>query len=242
MSSRVNASQSSDSILVRIVVCGLVADVLVLAATAVSLAFDGGGLPTWFVAAFVIGIGALVFTLGVFGWQVATKGLFLPSGTDAAARTLLALIPLSIVLTSGLHAFYPFRLGVIERLESLTIPRSFDDPLLAFNYVFTAAAFVVASLLVGGFLLGRRRFALIGIAVTAVLLLFPNDNCSNAFNRSWNDFIDASPMMFAPASAVLLIAVCGLCRVWPSTSVWACTTICFSVSLVALGHLTRLVW
>ena len=83
--------------------------------------------------------------------------------------------------------------------------------------------------------------AVVGMAVLAILVLIPNDNCENAFNRPWIGAIGASPLMFAPASVGLLVAACGLCKLWRRTSLAIVLTICLVTLLVGLGHMTRVI-
>jgi hypothetical protein len=76
----------------------------------------------------------------------------------------------------------------------------------------------------------------------AALLLIPNDNCANAFNRPWVASIGASPLMFASSSIGLLVAACGLCQLWLRTSLAILAGICVGTLLVGIGHMSQTLW
>ena len=87
-----------------------------------------------------------------------------------------------------------------------------------------------------------RRAALVGLLILAAVMLIPNDDCGNDFNRPWNNLIGASPLMFAPNAGVLLIGYCALQGILPPTSLIVMTGANLFVLFLGLGHLTRVVW
>ncbi|HEV2293701.1 MAG TPA: hypothetical protein VGR35_07585 [Tepidisphaeraceae bacterium] len=165
-----------------------------------------------------------------------------PATLDRISTATLLLVVVAFVCTSSLHSFYPFRPALADRLDRLPLGMLPPGPMLRFNYALTAAALVAAAMLAAGYAAGFRRIAVVGMATLAVILLFPNDNCANPFNRPWIRTLGASPLMFAPASVGLLVAACGLCRLWRRTSLAIVLTICLVTLLVGLGHITRVIW
>ena len=221
---------------------GFALQALIFGVTAVALVVDGRGLPGWFIATFVAGTGALVAVLAMYAHACVKGQLRTPAVLGSAPAAMLVLIVASIVCTSSLHHFYPFRPSVAARLEGVPLNRLPPGAMLRFNYAMTGAAMLAATGLAIAYAAGLRRAAVVGVVTLAVLLLIPNDNCANAFNRHWVGLIGASPLMFAPASGGLLVAVCGLCGLWPRTSLMIVLMVCFGTLLVGIGHMSRVIW
>ena len=226
----------------RVLLAALVLQVSVVGFTAAALFMDGRGLPRWFIGAFIAGLAALVPTLCWYMTACWRGELAEPVALDGVAAATLLLVVASFVCTSSLHHFYPFRPSLPQRLEGVPLGLLPPRPMLRMNYAFTAAALAAGTTLAMTYALGRRRAAIAGMALLAVVLLLPNDNCDNAFNRPWLRLIGASPLMFAPASMGLVVAACGLCQLWRRTSLLLLLGICLGTLSLGLGHITRFIW
>ena len=145
---------------------------------------------------------------------------------------------LSVICTSALHKFYPFRRAVLTFW--LRIPDRLN--LLKYNYFLTAVSQLVILILAVLYAFRRRSQAVTGLVILAAIMLVPNDNCGNFFNQSWIQRIGASPLMFMPNSVVLLIGYCALHGIWPRVSTLLIAAINIGVSMLGLGHVTGIVW
>jgi hypothetical protein len=148
------------------------------------------------------------------------------------------LLVLSVMCTSALHKFYPFRPAVLTFW--LRIPDHLH--LLKYNYILTAVSLLVILILGGLYAFGHRSQAVTGLVILAVIMLVPNDNCGNFFNQSWIKWIGASPLMFMPNSVVLLIGYCALHGIRSRVSILLIAVINMCVFLLGLGHVTGVVW
>lgn len=213
---------------------------LVFAAAAVlsvKTAFDlfaaRAAFPSWFVPAFVAGLAALI-SYAAWTFLQLRRAAFQPSG-GKLGFTIWVLLPLSFVCTSAVHQFYPFRPSVAAVYGEL-------DSMLRFNLVLAAFGFLAAGGLGALYLSGRRENAIVGLFVLDLLLLIPNDACWNPFNEWWIGTIGASPLMFVPNLYASLFAVAALLGVRPRLNVAAVAAACLGVTLLGLGHMTRLIW
>lgn len=214
----------------------------VFGVTVVALLRGAQGLPGWFVVLAVVGAVGVEWTLASYAAACWRGELKEPVPADAIATATLAAVVVAFVCTSSLHHFYPFRPSLMERLEGVPLGLLPPRPMLRLNYAATAATLVTAAALAVAYGAGARRAALVGMAVLAVLLLVPNDNCDNDFNQPWIRTLGASPLMFAPASVGLVVAVCGLCGLWRRTSLLVVLGVCGGTLLVGVGHITRVIW
>lgn len=216
--------------------------VLVFAAAALLSAKAGYDLvlsreafPAWFVPAFVAGLLGLVAWAG---WTAAgiwkARGVARPEG-GARAAAVWSLLVLSFVCTSSVHQFHPFRLA-LEAYGAV-------DPVLRWNLAVTLGGFLAAGAL--AFLYnaaGRRGAALAGLFVLDLLLLVPNDACPNPFNAWWLAAVGASPLMFVPNLYASLFGAGALLGIRPRWNLLALAGACLGVTLLGLGHMTRVIW
>jgi hypothetical protein len=148
------------------------------------------------------------------------------------------LLVLSVICTSALHKFFPFRSAVITYWPE--IPPRLN--ILKYNFILTAGSLLVVLVLSVLYSLGRRSQAETGLVILAAIMLVPNDNCGNYFNQPWIKWMGASPLMFMPNSVVILIGYCGLHGIWPRVSILLMAMINIGVFALGLGHLTKVVW
>jgi hypothetical protein len=221
--------------------------VLVFAAAALLSAKAGYDLvlarsafPAWFVPVFVAGLAALVAWAG---WTAAgiwrARPTARPEGGARAVAVWLLLV-LSFVCTSSVHQFHPFRWAGLAVYRAL-------DPVLRWNLAVTLAGFLAAGALAvlynaGGKATGRRGMALAGLLVLDLLLLVPNDACPNPFNTWWLATLGASPLMFVPNLYASLFGAGALLGVRPRWNLLALAGACLGVTLLGLGHMTRVIW
>jgi len=155
-----------------------------------------------------------------------------------AAVCIWILLVTSVICSSALHKFYPFRLGTI-----IYWPRIPAHPsMLKYNFMLTAGCLLSMLLLSTLYFLRHRRAALLGLLVLSAIMLVPNDNCGNPFNQPWIQGIGASPLMFMANSIVVLIGYCSLYGVWPYFGAILMLLINLCVLLLGLGHLTKVIW
>lgn len=189
--------------------------------------------PSWFVPAFVAGLAALLSYAAWVFFQLR-RSESRPLGGKVGAAVWI-LVPLSFVCTSAVHQFYPFRPSVAAVYGEL-------DSMLRFNLALAALGFLVSAGLAALYLSGRREEAILGLLVLNLLLLVPNDACRNPFNEWWIATVGASPLMFVPNLYASLFAVAALLGVRPRLNVAAVAAACLGVTLLGLGHMTRLIW
>jgi hypothetical protein len=198
-------------------------------------------------ASFPLGFGPLfevgvLFFLGIIGfylWTVHHTTPFACSGRRHRATWLWLLAVLSVVCTSSLHQFAPFRPDI---LLSWPGPAPTFLKFIRYNYVFTGVSLLSVAALAVFHYCGYRRFASTGLLVLAGMMLVPNDDCPNNFNRPWLTWLGASPLMFLPNSVVLLLGYCGLQGIRSRISALMMGLINAWVLLLGIGHSTGLVW
>lgn len=191
--------------------------------------------PSWFVPLFIVGVAGLAavagfITLGI--WR--NRGSARPSGGRLAAAVWL-LLAASFVCTSSVHQFYPFRPSALAAFPEV-------GPVLGFNIALTGLAFLAAVILGLLYRSGRKEAALLGLMALGFLVLVPNDDCPNPFNETWLAVVGASPLMFLPNVYGSLFGLAALLGVNPRLSVLALAGTCVAVTLLGLGHMTRLIW
>ncbi|HEX6903016.1 MAG TPA: hypothetical protein VF789_25085 [Thermoanaerobaculia bacterium] len=206
------------------------------AALSAKAAFDLTGdramFPSWFVPAFVAGLAALV-AYAAF----VTLGIWRARGIARLGENGLVwvLLPLSLVCTSAVHQFYPFRPSVTQVWGGI-------DQVLRLNLVLTGAGFLAAVSLALLYRSGLRERAVLGLLVLDLLLLVPNDACANPFNTWWIDTVGASPLMFVPVLYASLFGIAALLGIHPRWNTAALAAACLGVTLLGLGHMTRVIW
>src|SRR3972149_1663087 len=194
--------------------------------------------PSWFGPVFLLAILLLLGVISFYIWQVLCKAPAAKSPGTYETGCIWLLLVLSVICTSALHKFFPFRLDVIQ--EWSTIPPRHN--ITKYNLVLTACSLLIMLALIILYSLRCRRAALIGLLILAAVMLVPNENCGNPFNRPWVNLIGASPMMFLANSVVLLIGYCTLHGIRPRVGIGLMSFINFCVLLLGLGHITHVVW
>jgi hypothetical protein len=214
---------------------------LVASATALSvkccvdLVRSADHFPGWFVPSFVVGIAALLSYTAAIMLRVWQGRDHVAWASGSAAVVIWILLPLSFVCTSAVHGFYPFRPIPLAMLPAL-------DPILKLNFGLTLFGFVASASCGVLYAFGKRQAAVAGLLVSAVLLLVPNDACSNPFNYWWLDTVGASPLMFIPNVFAIVFGTAALVGVHRGLNVLALAGTGMSVGLLGLGHIFRVIW
>lgn len=192
----------------------------------------------WFVPVFLTATGLLICIICFYIWQLPRTLEHTKPPVRYQVFLIWLLLVLSIICTSALHKFAPFRPAVLTFWPRIPVHLH----LLKYNYILTAVSLLVVLILSGLYAFGCKSQAVTGLVILAVVMLVPNDNCANFFNQSWIKWIGASPLMFMPNSVVLLIGYSALYGIWPRLSMLLIAAINISVLLLGLGHVTGIVW
>jgi hypothetical protein len=194
--------------------------------------------PPWFSPLAELG---LVFFVGLIGWYIwrihRPEGIA-PSGQSGGATWIWVMAVLSPLCASSLHQFAPFRPDMAAVWGDLPPGLQF----IRYNFLLTAASLLAVVVLAALHFRGRRRAAATGLVILVYVLLIPNDDCTNAFNRPWISWMGASPLMFWGVSVALLIGYCGLHGIQPRLSVWLMGLINAGMLVLGWGHWTRVIW
>ena len=210
---------------------------LISAITGLSFLNVLDNFPLWFGPLFLLAMLLLLSIISLYIWQAAqVRGVQPPEKKTTVSIWILLIT--SVICSSALHKFYPFRLAIITYWPA--IPPHLV--MLKYNFMLTAGCLLSVLLLFVLYVLGHRRATLLGLLILSVVMLIPNDNCGNDFNRPWLRWIGASPLMFMPNSIVVLIGYCGLCGVWPRLGTILMLLINLCVFLLGLGHLSKVIW
>ena len=194
--------------------------------------------PSWFGPVFLSAIGLFICIICFYIWQLPCTLKLVKPPTKYQASLIWLLLVFSVICTSALHKFYPFRPAIITYWPR--IPAHLN--LLKYSYFLTAISFLTILILAILYTFGRRSQAVTGLVILSAIMLVPNDNCGNYFNLPWIKWIGASPLMFMPNSVVVLIGYCGLHGIWPRVGIFLMAAINTCVFLLGLGHLTKVVW
>jgi hypothetical protein len=197
--------------------------------------------PAWFGPVFLGGTLCLLGIITFYMWAVVQTDEARLSIGRSEARWLWGLLLVSVLCTSSGHQFAPFRsdIAAVWAKTSQMIPRL---KFIHYNLILTAGSQVALIVLAWLHHRGRQRLAAPGLLILAGIMLIPNDDCGNAFNRPWLAWFGASPLMFLGTSVVLLIGYCGLHGLRPRSSAVMMGLINAGILLLGLGHLTRIVW
>lgn len=210
---------------------------MISAITGASFLNIRNNFPSWFGPIFLLAILLLLGIISFYIWQVL-QVRNMQSPENRTTVCIWILLVTSVICTSALHKFFPFRLDVITYWPK--IPPRLN--MLKYNFVLTAGCLLSTLLLFVLYVLRHSRLALIGIVILAAIMLIPNDACGNDFNRPWLRWIGASPLMFMPNSIVLLIGYCSLYGIWPRIGIVLMSLINLCVCLLGLGHLSKILW
>ena len=180
----------------------------------------------------------LISVISFYIWHVFRRAQLIKPPAGYQTGLIWLLLVLSVVCTSALHKFFPFRPAVLTYWPQIAS----NSNILKYNFILTAGSLVAVLVLTVLYFLGHRRLAVTGLVILAAIMLIPNDDCGNDFNLPWIQWIGASPLMFMPNSVVILTAYCGLHGIWPRVSILLMAGINTGVLALGLGHLTRVVW
>jgi hypothetical protein len=213
-------------------------NLLISTLTAFNFLSTSESFHSWFVPIFLSAMGLLVCVICFYIWQLPRTLEHVRPPAKYQAFLIWLLLVSSVVCTSALHKFFPFRPDVITYWPR--IPTRHD--ILKYNFLLTAGSLFIVLVLAVLYAFRRRAQAVTGLVILSVIMLVPNDNCGNAFNQPWMQWIGASPLMFMPNSVVLLIGYCGLHGIWPRVSIFLMAVINVCVFALGLGHLTGTIW
>jgi len=216
----------------------LALNLLISAITGLNFLSARENFPSWFGPVFLLAIGLLICIICFYIWQLPRTLELVKPPTRYQAGLIWLLLVLSVICTSALHQFAPFRPDAIMFWPQ--IPPEYN--LIKYNFILTAGSLLVLLVLTVLYSLGRRTKAVTGLVILAAIMLVPNDNCPNDFNLPWIQWAGASPLMFMPNSVVILIGYCGLHGIWPRVGILLMAGINACVFLLGLGHLTRFIW
>ena len=194
--------------------------------------------PSWFGPVFLLAIGLFICIICFYIWQLPRTLELVKPPAGYQAGLIWVLLVLSVICTSSLHQFAPFRLDAIRMWPE--IPPHLN--ILKYNFILTAGSLLVVLVLAILYCLGRKSQAVTGLVILSAIMLVPNDNCPNDFNLPWIQWVGASPLMFMPNSVVLLIGYLGLHGIWPRVGILLMAGINVGVLFLGLGHLTKIIW
>ena len=192
--------------------------------------------PAWFVPGFILAITGLI-TLGlyfVFQTLKTAHNTSLLGGRQASLLWLPML--LSFLCTTSVHGFYPFHANVFRILPVI-------EPVMKINYALVVFGLLASTSLAFVYVFRHMRHpAMIGLMLMSLLLLIPNDNCSNPFNYWWINSIGASPLMYVPNMYAALFVTCGLHGIHPKSVGFLIAGICLGSLLLGMGHQLGIIW
>ena len=217
------------SVVFLLTVCGMIA-----LTALVNFWYGRADFPIWFRPIFIIGMPVLIGMITFYLWAIHRRQ-FRPAPRPRETRWLWVLSILSVICTSSLHQFWPFRPGVLSEWAELWL-------MLRYNFIFTAVSLLSVIVFAGLYFRGHRRLASAGLVFLAWAMLVPNCPCPNSFNEPWLRWLGASPLMFFSNSAVLLIAYCGLHGIRPRAAAVVMGLINAGVLALGIGHTTGIVW
>ena len=194
--------------------------------------------PPWFCPVALMSFAAGFGMIAAYIWMIHHANIARPPAGRKQAIGLWTLLVLSVICTSSLHGFAPFRPHIFSEYSQL--PKSLR--FIGFNFILTGCSLLAIVSLAVCFFRGHPRGALAGLVVLAGAMLIPNDDCPNPFNAPWLGWLGASPLMFLANAVVLLIGYCGLNGLRPGLSALLMGTIDCWVLLLGLGHRSHLIW
>lgn len=192
--------------------------------------------PIWFVPGFALGIIILLGLSCYFVFQASKTGLHPDRLSRGQSVFLWAAMAISFLCTTSVHGFYPFHPNTLSILP-------YQDSIMKTNYVLAVAGFTACILLASLYTMSQMKLpAMTGLMLVALILLVPNDNCSNPFNYWWIDTIGASPLMYVPNMYAALFAVCGLNGIHPKVVSLILPGVCVASLALGLGHQFGIIW
>ena len=194
--------------------------------------------PPWFGSIALVGLACFIAMITFCLWTIHRLKAALPPLGAAEAAWLWGLLISSVICTSSLHGFAPFHPHILT--EWSQIPS--DLKFITYNFVLTGSSLATVIVLAAAYYRGHQPLALTGLVVLAGIMLIPNDDCPNEFNRPWIGWLGASPLMFLGNAVVLLIGYCGLHGIRPRLSALLMGLINAGVLLLGFGHQTGVLW
>ena len=194
--------------------------------------------PSWFCPVALISLTVGFGIIASYLWMIQHVTRLLNPPRAGEAALLWTLLVLSVICTSSLHGFAPFRPHILSEYSQLPNSLRF----IGFNFILTGCSLLAIVSMAVCFFRGNPRGALAGLVVLAGAMLIPNDDCPNPFNAPWLGWLGASPLMFLANAVVLLIGYCGLNGLRPGLSALLMGTIDCWVLLLGLGHRSHLIW
>ena len=194
--------------------------------------------PPWFCPVALMSLALGFGIIAGYIWMIHYVKMPLHPPDTKEAIWIWALLVLSVICTSSLHGFAPFHPHILT--EWSQIPS--DLKFITYNFVLTGSSLVAVIALATFYFRGSQQLALMGLVVLAGVMLIPNDDCPNEFNRPWIGCLGASPLMFLGNAVVLLIGYCGLNGIRPRISALLMGLINTGVLLLGFGHQTGVVW
>jgi hypothetical protein len=192
--------------------------------------------PGWFVPGFILGVIILISVCLYFvvqAWSIQGRMDFI---TPKQSAYLWIAMILSFICTTSVHGFYPFRFDILSVLPVL-------DSVLRFNYLIAAIGFAISTMWAGLYIFSRwKLLAVLGLMVTSLFLLIPNDNCANQFNFWWIANVGASPLMYVPNLYAAFFVACGILGIHARVAAFFASGICIASLLLGLGHQFRIIW
>jgi hypothetical protein len=194
--------------------------------------------PSWFVPSFAAGVAVLISYAGYITIQIWRAQYSTRLANGPLVLTIWILLPLSFICTSSVHQFYPFRPLHLKTYISIISMNS----VFKINLIITFLGFAAMIALAIIYYFASKKIVLVVLLAFSFILLLPNDDCRNPFNYWWLSSIGASPLMFIPNAYAILFGVGTLLRVNMKLNTFAVMAICVSVTLLGLGHITRVIW
>jgi hypothetical protein len=198
--------------------------------------------PVWFTPILLLACVLMLAVIGSYGKSVFCDWNETAFSELWISRFIAFGIALAILASTALHSFYPFRTDTFQQIASIPLTVIGPGPRLKFNFLFGAICFAISLILVALQIAGKQNAVSFGFIFLAGLLLFPNDNCENNFNRTWNQWIGASPLMFLPASVAALVGVAGMRGFFPRWSLFFVLCVAGMMLLLGLSHMYKISW
>jgi hypothetical protein len=191
--------------------------------------------PAPFVPVFALGMGVLTVLSAYMIWSLGRASGSATPRSGIVAYVIWGLLAFSFVAVSAVHAFCPFRPDVMRIMEWVS-------PVLRLNYAIAAAGLLTTIALGVLYLSGQPQGALVGLLISGLLWLVPNDDCRNAFNLWWLEVVGASPLMYVPNLYAILFGASGLLGVHTGLNLVLVVGIVVGALLLGIGHQMRILW
>lgn len=206
--------------------------------TALTVYQSRSHFPPWFGPLALVGMACFMAMITFYIWTVHRLKAALPPLGAAETTWLWGLLISSVLCTSSLHGFLPFHPHLLTEWSQIPSFLKF----ILYNFILTGSSLATVIVLAAGYYRGHQQRALTGLVILAGIMLIPNDDCPNEFNRPWIGWFGASPLMFLGNAVVLLIGYGGLHGIRPRISALLMGLINAGVLLLGFGHQTGVLW